>query len=58
MNTKVFASTFWLLLDYNKMSLVILMVRRVRLTKDASIYFILSGQAIAPLPGPPTSLFV
>ena len=55
MNTNL-ASTFWLLLDYDKMSLSILMVRKVRLTKGASIYFILPGQAIALLPS--ASLFV
>lgn len=40
------------------MSLFILVVRRVRLAKDASIYFILLGQATAPLPGPPVRRFV
>lgn len=57
MNTNL-ASTFWLLQECNRMSLFILVVRRVRLAKDASIYFILLGQAIAPLPGPPASRFV
>ena len=37
------ASTFWWRLEYDKMSLFILMVRRMRLAKDPSIYFILLG---------------